>query len=42
MPILADALLDAGCDDQDLLDHCKVLGPHARGYRVLDLLLGRE
>jgi hypothetical protein len=42
MPILHDALLDAGCDDQDILDHCKAPGPHVRGCWVLDLLLGKE
>jgi hypothetical protein len=42
MPILHDALLDAGCDDQDILDHCKAPGPHVRGCWVLDLLLGQE
>ncbi len=42
MPILHDALLDAGCDDQDMLDHCKAPGPHVKGCWVLDLLLGKE
>ncbi len=42
MPILHDALLDAGCDDPDVLDHCRGPGPHVRGCWVLDLLLGRE
>jgi hypothetical protein len=42
MPILHDALLDAGCDNQDILDHCKEPGPHVRGCWVLDLLLGKE
>jgi hypothetical protein len=42
MPILADALQDAGCGDADLLDHCRGPGPHARGCWVIDLLLGRE
>jgi hypothetical protein len=42
LPILHDALLDAGCDDQDILDHCKAPGPHARGCWVLDHLLGKE
>jgi hypothetical protein len=41
MPVLHDALLDAGCDDQDILDHCQAPGPHAQGCWVLDLLLGK-
>jgi hypothetical protein len=42
MPILADALQDAGCDDDDVLNHCRGLGPHVRGCWVVDLLLGKE
>ncbi|WP_238602865.1 hypothetical protein [Fimbriiglobus ruber] len=42
LPILADALQDAGCDDSDVLNHCRGDGPHARGCRVVDLLLGKE
>jgi hypothetical protein len=41
MPILADALQDAGCDD-DILDHCRGEGPHVRGCWVVDLVLGKE
>ncbi len=41
MPILADALQDAGCDDLDLLDHCREPGNHVRGCWVIDRLLGR-
>jgi hypothetical protein len=40
MPILTDALQDAGCEDADLLDHCRGPGPHARGCWVIDLILG--
>jgi hypothetical protein len=40
MPILADALEDAGCADAALLMHCRGAAPHARGCWVLDLLLG--
>jgi hypothetical protein len=39
MPILADALEDAGCADAALLTHCRGPAPHARGCWVLDLLL---
>lgn len=42
MSILHDALLDAGCDDEDILDHCKSPGPHVRGCWVLDLCLGKQ
>jgi hypothetical protein len=42
LPILADALLDAGCDNGDLLDHCRGPGPHVRGCWVVDLVLGKE
>ncbi len=42
MPILADALQDAGCDSADVLDHCRGPGPHVRGCWVVDLVLGKE
>jgi biotin carboxyl carrier protein len=42
LPILADALEDAGCDNADILTHCRGLGPHVRGCWVIDLLLGKE
>ena len=42
MPILADALQDAGCDRTDVLDHCRGPGPHVRGCWVVDLVLGKE
>jgi hypothetical protein len=42
LPILADALEDAGCDDAALLEHCRAPGPHVRGCWLLDLLLHRE
>ena len=41
MPILADALEDAGCDNADILAHCRSEGPHVRGCWVVDLLLGK-
>jgi hypothetical protein len=40
LPVLADALEDAGCTDADLLNHLRGPGPHARGCHVLDALLG--
>jgi hypothetical protein len=42
MPILADALQDAGCADEDVLAHCRGGGPHVRGCWVVDLVLGKE
>jgi hypothetical protein len=42
MPILADALQEAGCDSEDILDHCRGPGPHVRGCWVVDLVLGKE
>jgi hypothetical protein len=41
MPILADALQDAGCDNANVLDHCRELGEHVCGCWVLDMLLGK-
>jgi hypothetical protein len=42
MPILADALEDAGCTNADLLEHCRGPGPHVRGCWAVDLLLGKS
>jgi hypothetical protein len=42
MPILADALEEAGCTDAAILGHCRGPGPHVRGCWVVDLLLGKE
>jgi hypothetical protein len=41
LPILADALEDAGCTDADLLDHLRSPGPHVRGCWAVDLVLGK-
>ncbi len=42
LPVLADALEEAGCADVALLGHLRGPGPHARGCWALDLLLTRE
>jgi hypothetical protein len=42
MPILADALEEAGCPNQDILTHCRSGGEHVRGCWVVDLLLGKS
>jgi hypothetical protein len=42
LPILADALQDAGCENADILNHCRSAGPHVRGCWVVDLVLGKE
>jgi hypothetical protein len=42
MPILADALEDAGCTSADVLEHCRRPGEHVRGCWVVDLVLGKE
>jgi hypothetical protein len=41
LPVLADALEEAGCTDTDILAHCRQPGPHVRGCWVVDLLLGK-
>jgi hypothetical protein len=42
MPILADALQDAGCDNEEVLNHCRGAdGTHVRGCWVVDLVLGK-
>jgi hypothetical protein len=41
LPILHDALLDAGCDDGDILAHCRTSEGHVRGCWAIDLLLGK-
>ena len=41
MPVLADALDDAGCADAEVLAHCRSPGPHVRGCWVVDGLLGK-
>jgi len=41
MPILADALQDAGCDNADVIAHCRSAGSHVRGCWLIDTLLGK-
>ena len=42
LPILADALQEAGCEDADVLSHCREPGTHVRGCWVVDLVLGKS
>jgi hypothetical protein len=42
LPILADALEEAGCTDRDILAHLRGPGPHCRGCWSVDLMLGKE
>ena len=42
LPVLADALEAAGCDNQEILNHCRGPGPHVRGCWALDLVLGKR
>lgn len=42
LPLLADALEEAGCVDSNILDHCREPGLHARGCWVVDSILGKE
>jgi hypothetical protein len=42
LPMIADALEDAGCNQEYLLHHCRSSEPHVRGCWALDLLLDKE
>jgi hypothetical protein len=42
MPVLADALEEAGCQDQDILGHCRSGREHVKGCWLIDLLLGQS
>lgn len=42
MPILGDALMDAGCAEEQVIQHCARKGPHVRGCWVVDLLLAES
>jgi hypothetical protein len=41
LPLLGDALLDAGCDAEEILAHCRSGGEHVRGCWALDALRGQ-
>lgn len=41
LPILADALEEAGCTDADILAHCRQRGTHVRGCWAVDFILGK-
>jgi hypothetical protein len=42
MPILGDALEEAGCTDEAILSHCRQAGEHVLGCWVVDAVLGRS
>jgi hypothetical protein len=42
LPVLSDALEEAGCTNADLLGHCRQPGEHVRGCWAVDLLLGKS
>jgi hypothetical protein len=42
MPILADALQDAGCNSAQVLAHCRVPAAHQRSCWVVDMILGKQ
>lgn len=42
MPIMADALQDAGCDNPTILEHCRQPGSHVKGCYVVDLCLEKQ
>jgi hypothetical protein len=42
LPVLGDALEEAGCTNTDILSHCRESDPHVRGCWVVDLVLGKE
>ena len=42
LAVLSDALEEAGCNNADILAHCREPGDHVRGCWVVDLILGKE
>src|SRR5436853_513959 len=41
LPVLADALEEAGCADRTILDHLRGAGPHVPGCWCLDAILAK-
>jgi hypothetical protein len=41
MPILGDALEEAGCDNAEILSHCRLDTKHVRGCWMIDAILGK-
>jgi hypothetical protein len=41
MPIVGDALMDAGCEEEQIIAHCRGEGPHVRGCWVVDIILDK-
>ena len=42
LAVLSDGIEEAGCDDDDILNHLRSQGPHFRGMWSLDAVLGLE
>jgi hypothetical protein len=42
LPVLADALEEAGCTEANLIAHCRQVGPHYRGCWAVDAVLALE
>jgi hypothetical protein len=42
MSVLGDALEEAGCDNADILAHCRSEAEHVRGCWVVDFILGKS
>src|SRR5262249_51887056 len=42
LPVLAGALEEAGCDNEEILGHCRGPGSHVRGCWAVDAVLGKE
>jgi hypothetical protein len=40
--VLADALLDAGCDDEEMVRHLREPGPHVRGCWAVNVIPGKS
>ena len=42
LPILGDALIEAGCPDEEMVRHCYQPDVHGRGCWVVDLILSKD